>query len=316
MRYGEFMTFIYILLGILVNSIWGLAFLVPYYLKDIDPILLTLSRYFFYGITSLVLLFVSQTHWRSLTRLDWQKAMLFAFAGNIGYYFTLTLAIHYTGIALAALIVGALPITMMIYANFKNKEFSYQKLLLPIILILTGIIALKYFQYAHTPSEKNISDLIIGSLWALVALAIWTWFGVANAHYLKTHFHISGYSWTLAIGICCLLQVIILFPLVFYFNKTAVLNTWHDSHLFYQFIVGGIVLGVIVSWLATVWWNKISRHLPTTLAAQLLVFETISSLTYGYIVDRTVPKPIILLCVAVVLCGIVLGIRATIKSKK
>lgn len=304
------MTFLYILLGIFVNCIWGLAFLVPYYLKDIDPILLTLSRYFFYGLISLVLL-LPQGHWRSLTRLDWQKAMLFAFAGNIGYYFALTLAIHYSGIALAALIVGALPTTMMLYANFKNKEFSYRRLLLPILLMLIGIVALKYFQYANTSSEKTIAELIIGSMWALLALAIWTWFGVANAQYLKTHFNISGYSWSLAIGVCCLIQVILLFPIVYLFNSTSVIETFHQPHLFYQLIIGGIVLGVIVSWMATAWWNKISRHLPTTLAAQLLVFETISSLTYGYIVDHIIPQPVILLCVAVVLIGIVLGIRVT-----
>lgn len=309
------MTILYILLGILANFIWGLAFLVPYYLKDIDPILLTLSRYFFYGLVSLVFLF-SQAHWRSLTRLDWHKAMWFALAGNLGYYFTLTLAIHYSGIALAALIVGALPITMMIYANLTNKEFSYRRLLLPIFLILTGIVLLKYFQYSETTSDKNISDLIIGSIWAVIALAIWTWYGVSNAQYLKSNFNISGYTWSLAIGVCSLAQVLIITPIVLFFDFESVKTTWTSPELLYQLIFGGIVLGVIVSWIATAWWNKVSQQLPTTLAAQLLVFETISSLTYGYIADKTVPQPVILLCVGIVLVGIVIGIRATFKKNQ
>jgi drug/metabolite transporter (DMT)-like permease len=243
--------------------------------------------------------------------------LLFAFAGNIGYYLALTLAIHYAGIALPALIVGALPVTMMIYANIKNKEFSFQRLLIPISLILIGIVALKYFQYSEEiASEKNLTQMLIGAAWSLSALAIWTWFGVANANYLKTNFRISGYSWSIAIGVCCLLQVLIIFPVLLFFNKETVMTSLQQPDVFYQLMIGGFILGAIVSWLATVWWNKISRHLPTTLAAQLLVFETISSLLYGYILDRTYPQPMILVCISIVLLGIVAGIHITVTSKK
>lgn len=308
------MNILFILLGITVNCIWGFAFLIPYYLRDLDPLLIVLSRYFFYGIISLALLFLGQSHWRSLTRLDWQKAMLFAFAGNLGYYLGVTCAIHYAGIALPALIVGALPVTMMIYANIKKKEFPFRRLFLPILLILTGIIALKYFQYAATPSEKNLVQTMIGVGWSLLSLAIWTWFGVANAHYLKNNFTISGYSWSLAIGVCCLVQVLVIFPFAFIFNKESFLMTFQDPHALYRLVLGGFILGAIVSWVATSWWNKISRHLPTTLAAQLLVFETISSLTYGYILDRTYPQLTIVVCVVIVLLGIITGIRATLEK--
>lgn len=41
------MNILYFLLGIIVNFIWGFAFLIPYYLRDIDPVLIVLSRYFF-----------------------------------------------------------------------------------------------------------------------------------------------------------------------------------------------------------------------------------------------------------------------------
>lgn len=306
----------YILLGIVVNFIWGLAFFVPYYLTNIDPILVVLSRYFFYGLISLAFLFLKNSQWRSLTKLDWQKAMLFAFAGNIGYYLALTLSIHYAGITLSALILGTLPVTMMAFGNMKTKEFPYRRLILPALLILTGIIALKGFQYSEAATQRSITQTLIGSSWAVVALLIWTWFGVANAEYMKKNFMISGHSWSLAIGVCSLIQVIILFPIVLFFNTESVLASLQNPSSLYQLIIGGVILGVVVSWLATGWWNKISRHLPTAFVGQLLVFETIASLLYGYIYNHTFPQPIILVCIMIVLLGIITGIRVMIAAKK
>lgn len=307
------MNIFYIFLGITVNFFWGLVFLVPYYLKNIDPMLIVLSRFFFYGAVSFLLLIFQQAHWRSLTRLDWQKAMLFAFAGNIGYYLMLVFAIHYAGIALPALIVGALPVTMMCYANFKSKEFPFSKLLLPIFLILVGMVGLKWTQYSDSAITSNGLQTFFGALFALVALIVWTWFGVANADYLKKHVRISGYTWSLAIGICCFLQVIIIFPILFLLNKDSITASLQYPHIFSQLLISGIILGVMVSWLATSWWNKVSQHLPTTLVSQLLVFETISSLLYGYILDRTVPSIMMLVFISISLVGIVMGIRSTRK---
>lgn len=309
------MNLFFILLGILVNFIWGLAFFVPYYLDKVDPILLVLSRYFFYGLISLILLVVTQAHWRSLTRLDWQKAMVFSFAGAIGYYMTLVLAIHYAGIVLPTLIVGALPVTMMVYGNIKNKEFPFRQLILPSLLMATGILGLKWFQHADVTTQKDLLSVMIGSFWALVALIIWTWYGVANANYLKQNFTISGYTWSLASGLCCLVQVILLFPLYALFNREPFLVSFGNNHSLYQVIVGGIILGVVVSWLTTVLWNKISRQLPTAFIGQLLVFETISSLLYGYAYDGVFPELSILICISIVLLGILMGIHVTLKRK-
>lgn len=309
------MNIFYILLGIIVNFIWGLAFFVPYYLQNIDPVLIVLSRYFFYGFISLILLFVAGGHWRSLTRLDWQKAMLFSFAGNLGYYFALVLSIHFAGIVLPALIVGALPVTMMIYSNLKNKEFPFSKLILPIIMIATGVIGLKLLQHSAATVLTNHLSIALGSIFALVALTIWTWYGIANANYLKYHFTILGYTWSLAIGICCLIQVLLFFPVYALFNTQAIHNLFINKTAFYQLILGGIILGVIVSWLATTGWNKVSQHLPTVFIGQLLVFETISSLLYGYIHDRMIPSVTILIFISIALGGIVMGIRATSRRK-
>jgi hypothetical protein len=41
-------------------------------------------------------------------------------------------------------------------------------------------------------------------------------------------------------------------------------------------------IGLAASWLGTLLWNQASRLLPTSLVGQLIVFETLSALAYGF----------------------------------
>ncbi len=85
---------LYISLGIAVNFIWGTAFLIPYYLSDINPIAISLGRYFVYGLLSILIVSINFEKWRSLSFVHWRHAFMLAFAGNVGYYLSLTMGIH------------------------------------------------------------------------------------------------------------------------------------------------------------------------------------------------------------------------------
>lgn len=299
-----------IFLAIAVNFIWGLAFLIPYYFIDVSPIIIVSGRYITYGLISFFFLSLSKKERECLNKNDWRMAMVFAFAGNIGYYLAVTFAIHYIGIATTALIVGTLPVTMAIYANWTHREFSYRKLMAPIFLILTGLIGVNYLQYSHTDSHQ-LHEFIEGISFALLALAAWTWFGVHNARYLKKNLHISSHAWSNAIGVSCLVQAMIFLPLSFVQNASAFT---FGHHTIWQIILASLILGILVSWLATIFWNKVSRQIPTALAAQLIVFETISSLLYGSILDRNIPPPLMFLSITLILAGVVMSIRMAFKK--
>jgi hypothetical protein len=45
-----------ILYAVAVNCIWGLAFVIPEYLRDVDPAVVALGRYFVYGVLSAAIL--------------------------------------------------------------------------------------------------------------------------------------------------------------------------------------------------------------------------------------------------------------------
>lgn len=301
-------------IGIFANVLWALAFLVPYALPTVDPILIAMGRYGTYGVLSLVLLLTaSRRVLRSLRKQDWWFALLFALAGNVGYYTALVFAIRHAGVAVSVLVIGTLPITMALYGNWRNREVRLQALLLPLSLIAGGLVAFNTLQFLAADSAAAHRDLMIGILYALLALALWTWFGVANAEYMKRRKDVSGQAWSTVIGVASLLLTITVFPflaLVGVWSPGEALSTMVSTALL-PYLFGSFVLGVVVSWAATVLWNSASRNLPVSLAGQLIVFETIFSVLYESMVDRALPEPLEILCMAVILGGVLLGIRAT-----
>ncbi|MCC5978480.1 MAG: hypothetical protein JJU21_10490 [Salinarimonas sp.] len=86
-----------------------------------------------------------------------------------------------------------------------------------------------------------------------------------------------------------------------------------DAGLLLALIAASLFLGIIVSWMATVLWNRVARVLPIAMAGQLVVFETLSSLFYAFIADQRLPDPAEVASAALILTGVILSIRATLR---
>jgi drug/metabolite transporter (DMT)-like permease len=52
-----------------------------------------------------------------------------------------------------------------------------------------------------------------------------------------------------------------------------------------------LALGLLASWLGGLCWNEASQRLPTALAGQLIVFETLAALAYAFALRGSVPPP-------------------------
>ncbi|WP_437970715.1 DMT family transporter [Sorangium sp. So ce260] len=309
-----------VLLGVAVNFIWGLAFLVPYALPSVDPISITVGRYGTYGVLSAVLLLTRSRRVLSVMNArDWLWALGLAFAGNAGYYAVLVLSIRHAGVPVAALIVGSLPVTMAVYGNWIGRELDVRRLIPPLSLILGGLIAMNGYKLVNAPSPSASRDLVMGIVYAMSALGLWTWYGVQNAHYLKRRSQVQGADWSAAIGVGTLALTLGALPVL------MIAGTWSPeralaelgaSGKFPAFLAGSLLLGVVVSWLATVMWNIAARKLPVSLAAQLIVFETVSSVIYASILDGAPPAMFELLCISAILLGVLLGIRSTLRPPR
>jgi drug/metabolite transporter (DMT)-like permease len=71
-----------------------------------------------------------------------------------------------------------------------------------------------------------------------------------------------------------------------------------------------IAIGLLASWLGTVLWNRASQRLPTALSGQLIVFETLAALGYGYAWRGQWPDPGATGGIALLCLGVMLGVRS------
>lgn len=295
-------------LGIGANLIWGLAFLVPVLLPEFSPVAVTLGRYVCYGLLSVLLIAVTGTRLRGHGWPVWRACLLFAVAGNIGYYFLLVQGIALVGAPVVAVIIGTLPVTVAVYGNLRRREFPFSRLVLPIGLILLGLVAVNVSELDFSGlSGRSLGAQLLGVGCAVVALAMWTWFGVANAQFLREHPRISSADWATLIGVATLGLSVLAAPLLLVTGDAVGRGIGADSLWF--LVLGSLVLGVLVSWGGTLLWNQASSRLPVSVAGQLIVFETISGLVYVFLASGKTPPLLGVAGMVAVLTGVLIGIR-------
>ena len=308
----------YIALAIITTFIWGVTFLVPYILVDVSPVAIVFGRFTCYGLIASSIILFQRKFIRSLTLYDWKMAFYFALFGHVGYFLFLAYAVHFNDISVTALIFGIVPIILMVTGSRNEKSINKHQLGVSIILILFGLVLLNGSKL-HTANEEQDYDIILGIILAVGAVMTWSWYSIKNAYYLKKHTHITGSEWSNLIGLCALGQSLI-GGLVYFIllKQDFYVSTSLDFPIAtyrYLFIFACLFLGIVVSWLAVLMWNMASRHLPITLLGQLLVFETISSVLYEHLWDRSFPSLIEWMSMILIISGIMWGLRAAKKTQ-
>lgn len=299
--------------GIGANMIWGLAFLIPVLLSEFSPVAVTLGRYVCYGLLSVLLVLFTSARIRGHDWPVWRACLLFAVTGNVGYYFFLVQGVALVSAPVVAVIIGTVPVTVALYGNAKRREFPFRRLALPIGLILAGLVMVNTSEIDWSGVRGlPLSGQLLGVACAVAALASWTWFGVANATFLKSHPEISSATWSTMIGIATLGLSVLAMPLLL--TDGNGLRSADGQDPLWALLLGSVVLGVLVSWGGTLLWNRASSLLPVSVAGQLIVFETISGIVYVFVALRRVPPVLTVLGMLVVLGGVLIGIRLSSRS--
>lgn len=301
-----------ILCGFSANLIWGLAFLIPLLLPDSDSVALALGRYLVFGVLSAAILIARRrTEIRGLNGRVWGAALLFAFSGHLGYYFFLVQAINHAGAPIATAIIGTLPVTIALTGNWIRKEFPFSRLLVPVGFIIVGLILVNAMErrWDGALSGRLDSDLVIGIASALVALALWTSYAVANANFLRRHPEISSPTWSTLMGIGALALSLLALPIAIGSGAVNLHQTETDK--FFPLLLGALVMGVLVSWVGTLLWNRASGLLPISIAGQLAVVQTIAGLIYGLAWSQRMPPPLEILGIVMLIGGVLLAIQRT-----
>ncbi|MEY4732946.1 MAG: inner membrane protein YtfF [Pseudomonadota bacterium] len=305
-----------IFFSLAAGMMWGLVFVGPLMLPEYPAALHTFGRYLAFGLIALPLALVDRHELRRLTRPDWLAALRLAAIGNLLYYLFLASAIQRAGGALPTMIIGTLPVVIAVSANVLNHQrdghLAWRQLVPALGLILLGIACVNHVEWTallHQP-HADTGRYISGALLAVGAVVCWTWYPLKNADWLRGHPERNPRVWATAQGLATLPLALLGYGLFWVWQSltgAAFSMPWGPRP--FEFAGLMMAIGLLASWLGTLCWNAASQRLPTALAGQLIVFETLSALAYAFVLRGQWPEPLTLIGIGLLVVGVIAGVR-------
>jgi len=304
------------LFALAAGLMWGLVFVGPLLLPEYPAALQTFGRYLAFGLIAIPLAWLDRVELRRMTRADWREALKLGAIGNVLYYLCLASAIQRAGGPMPTMIIGTLPVVISISANLLNHErdgrLPWSRLAPCLAVILAGLACVNQVELAALAAEPGSDYARYGSgaLLAFGAVACWTWYPLRNANWLRDHPGRKPRAWATAQGLATLPLALVGY-VAFWGWSAATSNPFPMPFGPRPWAFVGLMLaiGLFASWLGTQCWNEASQRLPTALVGQLIVFETLSALTYAYLLRGQWPQTLTLVGVALLLVGVAWAVR-------
>ena len=296
---------------------WGLVFVGPLMLPEYPATLQSFGRYLAFGLIALPLGWFDRTKLRELTRADWVEALKLALVGNIVYYLFLASAIQRAGGPLPTMVIGTLPVVIAIVSNLRDHRrdgrLRWRSLVPSLLLIGAGIAFVNHVELEQLKADPqaDMARYALGALLAVGAVACWTWYPIRNADWLRVHPDRSPRTWATAQGLATLPLAAL--GCVGFWTWNAATGSAFEmpfGPMPARFVGLMLAIGLFASWLGTLCWNEASQRLPTTLAGQLIVFETLSALAYAFVLRGHAPAPATLAGIVMLVAGVMWALRA------
>ncbi|MET0288325.1 MAG: DMT family transporter [Pseudoxanthomonas sp.] len=292
--------------GAAAGALWGLVFLAPQLLADFSAMQLAASRYLVYGLVATALL---APGWRRLrSRLqwhEWRALVWLSLLGNIVYYLLLASAVQWAGGASASLIVGLLPVVVTLVGARRAGAVPLRRLLVPLALCLAGVVLVGIEAVLAESDSRSRATTIAGLFCAFGALASWTAYSLYNTTWLERRPDISGHDWSLLTGLATgALALLMVVPAFVLGSRLHLPGDW------LRFWGVATAVAVLASVAGNGFWNRASRLLPLTLSGQMIVFETVFALLYGFAWERRLPTLMEVAAIVSLITGVLWCMRA------
>ncbi|WP_269791613.1 DMT family transporter [Stenotrophomonas sp. Iso1] len=287
--------------GVASGALWGLVFLAPAVLSGFSPLQLAAARYLVYGFVAVVLLVPRWPALRAtIGKVEWTALTWLSLLGNLVYFVLLSISVQWSGGASAALIVGMVPVLVAVVGSREPGALPLSRLAPALALCVAGVTLMGYEAMNSTHVQTNAAQRLIGLLCGVGALVSWTAYSVGNTRWLARVPTVSGHDWSLLTGVATGGLALLLAPVAF-MGDTKV----HSSSEWGGFWAMAAAVAVFASILGNACWNRASRALPLTLGGQMIVFETLFGLVYGFLWQQRWPVPAEMLAAACLVAGVV-----------
>jgi drug/metabolite transporter (DMT)-like permease len=288
--------------GIAAGALWGLTFIAPYMAPDFGAVAISIARYIAYGGLSLGLLLALRAPLAQLLRRHGLVVFWFSLCSSLLYFLLMTVAVQRIGVALTALIIGCLPITVPLSGAWRDGR-QLRRIAPALLLIGAGLVLIQWPAITGLAAWPDP----FGLLCAIAALALWNTYALQNARYLARHPEIGASEWASLTGLMTLLGLPLLVVLLPVSGET--LPPFDDAWPWLQLAGMALATGIGSAWVSAWLWNIASRALPVALAGQLIVSETIFALLYAFALELRLPQPHEAAAMLLAIGGVLLGLR-------
>jgi drug/metabolite transporter (DMT)-like permease len=281
--------------GVLAGAFWGLVFITPELTRGFLPIQLSAGRYLAYGAIAAALVAPSWRRLRAaLTWKEWRALCWLSFTGNIIYYVFLANAVRLGGVAMTSLVIGMLPVTVTLVGSRDHGAVPLLRLLPSLVLSAAGLVCISWPALSAGPGGS-----LVGLLCAVGSLVSWTTYAVGNSRWLDRLSHVTAHEWSLLTGVVTGSQALVLaVPAFLLASGTHPASKW----LYFAGVMSAVAL--FCSVIGNALWNRASRLLPLTMSGQLIVFETLFALLYGFAWEHRWPMPLEWAAMALLVGGV------------
>lgn len=286
--------------GVASGALWGLVFLAPAVLADFSPMQLAAARYLIYGLVAVILLV---PRWPALRvrigKAEWTALTWLSLLGNLLYFVMLSICVQWSGGGAAALIVGMVPVLVAVVGAREPGAVSLSRLAPALALCVAGVALMGYEAIVSSHVQASTTQRLLGLLCGVGALLSWTAYSVGNTRWLAKVPDVSGHDWSLLTGVATGGLALLLAPVAF-----ADGGAGHTGREWTGFWMMAAAVAVFASILGNACWNRASRALPLTLGGQMIVFETLFGLLYGFVWQQRWPVAIEVVAALCLIAGV------------
>lgn len=293
--------------AIFASLTWSMNFVAPFLIGDYSIFDLAACRFLFSGLFGIVFLMVSADICRGLTLQDWLAAAGLGFVGYVGYFLAVMAAAVYAGPVIPPAFLGLVPVVLAIASNFHGRSIPWRALLVPLALAAAGLLVVNGSNVLHADTRGD-SSLAIGIGYAIAAVALWTWFGIANQSALRMRPGMDARVWTALMMIGGAIQTLVFLPvghgLELFRAPELGLGATAIGNLYLPAILLAAVASIGGAWA----WTIASQRLPMALAGQLLMTEIVFATCFGLMARSRWPTAAEVIGIALIVVGVVLAV--------
>ncbi len=305
--------FLGIIAAALAAASWSLSYIVPFVIGGYSLFDFALVEFVFSGLLGAGLLWRNSGIVRVLTLEDWIAACSLGLIGFVLYFLAVMGAAVYAGPVVAPAFLGLVPVVLAVAGNIRQRTVSFRALALPLGLATGGLLLVNGSGFLQAGGLQSKS-LLLGIPLAVLAVGLWTLFGLMNQSALSKRPDMDTGVWTALIMAGAGLAMLVFLPVGLWlglFDMTRLGLGWDTAGPLFMWAAGLALFANLGGALA---WTFASQRLPVALSAQMITMEPISAAILGLLVHRRWPSATEVLGMTMLLTGVVIAIGIFARS--